>query len=592
MGGFLLYKSNHSTNLDAVETIFRKKGFSTGNSFRLSSWDLNLYAKQLVSSPNYVQRDNATGLFACGSPVYKGKSYRSTLEKLLADFVEDGIDYGALLGNYVLIFWAEGHIRILTDPLNVQHLFYNAGFNCISTSFLAVLCASEQPLAINRMAFYEKIAKGYILGPDTLVEDVYQWAPPLSRQPRDETLEIITPALNIHDARGAKNGFQDCLEQQVHCLDQYMEDADALCAEYGAELGLSSGYDSRLVFAASKALTRPLSLHTHWTEGVHDNEQAIVSQMAARRNTPLHVVCTRPMSAQTEAQFAQILEDGLYYYDGRCSHNMGAFSETYTREYKTKTLADNRVSLNGLGGEIYRNYYLTSRRHFDFRKWYYNHVFYVFTPFAFEKAKRLDAIYESILSKMEARLGLDLKGRVGLPEVRRYYSELRMPDCDGSNHNAHNQLAFFLTPFIEPKVIEVGYLATPHLGVSGRFQSALLQRVDPAVASVESHYGFPLSREPWKYKFKCAVKGYLPDSLEMGRKRMLVSKKGLGMQNLKMYKALLSCSQSLQSIDQALHDVFPEIDWHMCMRDYAQSATAIFLGSLLVTFHEYLKSGQ
>lgn len=590
MGAFFLYKNSKFLDFQAIETVFTKKGFSTPNAFRLGPYTLYLYAKQLVDTPNFFQRSQKTAVFVTGTPIYKTKPYSKTLVALLNDYLDGRIDYDALLGNYALIFWTNDHIDIITDPLNVHHLFHDSAFSCISTSFLAMLCSFGRPLSINRMAFYEKVAKGYIIGPDTLVEDIFQWAPPLSQQPKNDTIKITTPYAFGNGGPEIRDGMQGCLDQQVICLYDYMAAIDALCCEHRAELGLSSGYDSRLLYAAAKKLTKPLALHTHWTKGVHDSEQTIVRQMATLRNAPLHVAKTQPLKVQGPERLTQILEDGLYYYDGRCSHNMGAFSETYTRQYKIITLSNNRVSLNGLGGEIYRNYYTTARRKFNFKKWFYNHIFYVFTPYAFNNPERLDEIYEFILPKMESRLDLNLKGRISLSEVRRYYSELRMPDCDGSNHNAHNQLAFFLTPFIETNVIKAGYQATPYLGVAGSFQSALLSKIDPDVAAIYSHYGFPLAHEPWPYKLKCAVKGYIPDTLEMARKRMLIRKKGLGLQNLEIYKTLVSRSMSMQKNNQALYDFFPEIDWQMCMRDYAQSATAVFLGSLLKRFHPFLKN--
>jgi len=240
--------------------------------------------------------------------------------------------------------------------------------------------------------------------------------------------------------------------------------------------------------------------------------------------------------------------------------------------------------LNGLGGEIYRNYYFTSRKRFIFQDWMHNHVFYPNAELALHDKNLWNELESRILNKIGMRIDCDFRGNVDFLTMRRYYSDVRMPDCDGNNHNAHNQLAFYLTPFIEHRIIQEGYEATPYIGSSGKFQAAMLSYLDENVAGMDSHYGFPLSKEPLAHMIYSLIKGYLPSRLWIWRTNLRYRYRGLGLELLQSYLDLHHRSQRLCEIDDVLLTHFPEINWDMMMREYASKPNAIFMGEFLREF--------
>jgi len=55
------------------------------------------------------------------------------------------------------------------------------------------------------------------------------------------------------------------------------------------------------------------------------------------------------------------------------------------------------------------------------------------------------------------------------------------------------------------------YRALPHLGLDGRFEAAMISRMDPGVASIPSSYGYPFNcRAPLGHLVKCALRGLIP----------------------------------------------------------------------------------
>jgi hypothetical protein len=185
---------------------------------------------------------------------------------------------------------------------------------------------------------------------------------------------------------------------------------------------------------------------------------------------------------------------------------------------------------------------------------------------------------------MSERLGENLRGQVDLSMMRRYYSEVRQPDCEGVIPNAHNQVSFYLVPFIEPFVIREAYKATPYIGVSGRFQAQMIARLAPALAKIPSHYGFSFDNEPIGHRLYAAIRGYTPDRFWLMRNHIRIRYLDLGKYESEKYDELKNRSKLIREIEEALYDAFQEVDWRICMRHYAQRPTALFLGAFFREF--------
>lgn len=592
MGAFFLFATDtQDLALADVAEVFAKKGFAAPEIFDLGSMTLWLYRKQLVNEPNYVLYENGAALYATGTVIYKGLSYRETLQAVLQDYCRDCLDLNALLGNFALIFYVDGQVKILVDRLCAHHLFMDEAATRLSTSFLALLVSFPQPQPLNRMAFYEKIATGYIVAPDTLISTIEQITPRLQETTKNQYLTFLMYPPVQKDIELCTHGFDECVERQLANLIKVFNQIVPLARDYGADLGISGGYDSRLMFLLAQHVELPIALHTHLTANTpHEIDCEIVKKIADLRGTILRVVPTKRIVDYDEDEVAKILLDGLYYYDGRNGHNMGAFSETYTRDYKIRTLGENRLSLNGKAGEIYRNYYFTSRRRFDFRQWMRNHVYFSFAEEAIPDRMFWDSLHHFVINKMQPRLDVDLTGDIDLLTMRRYYGEIRAPDCDANINNAHNQLAFYFVPFQESAIIRAAYAATPYIGLSGKFEAAMLTRLDPEIAGMDSHYGFPLNREPLTHVIYSALRGYLPDWVWLARETFLIRYRGLRMNALADYLQLRKRSETIREIEMICQALIPAVRWDILMRDIDARATMIFVGSFLREFGNHIRA--
>jgi hypothetical protein len=582
MGAFFLYKKGSDLLLDESKKIFKRKGFTPPKIFGLGEWELWLYRKQVVGDDNFFIADDGISIFCTGTVVYRSHGYKMSLNQLIDDFRENRLDQDELIGNFCLIFWDGIKVSLLTDRLNVQHIFCNEYRTCISSSFLALLAASPHSLPINRLAAYENFTTGYIMSPDTMVEGIQQVNADLKHKFQDGVSFICKESKPL-SREFHINGFKDSIARQFTKLDSYFKSIDMLHCEYGGELGLSSGYDCRLLLALTRQLSHPIGVHTHHTLGVHDAEQRIARQLSEINGNDIISIPTQRMEEHLEESLEKILEENLYFFDGRCAYSVGAFSETYTTGYRKRTLGKNHLSLNGLGGEIFRNSYFTPQGFFSWSEWIERNILYPFSPEIVGQLKIFRKLKKHIHQKIENLLQLIIPDKVDLYTANSYYGLVRMPECAGNVNNAYGQISFFLTPFIEHRIIHEALKAVPYLGCNGRYQAAMVSQAAPDLSKVTSNYGFSFSRVPLAYILKCKLKSVIPFAILNKRDRLfLLCRKGKP--DFLFFNKFCSQSEPIQEIQMALNDFFPESDWPKAFLHYAQRRATIFIGSFLREF--------
>jgi len=589
MGAFFLYNSNKQLDLTSVSETFSRKGFAQPLRRQLGDWVLWLYRKQMVDVDNFFEADDGALILAVGTPVYRGQSYSDTLRFLLSDYQRGVLDQSQLCGSFCVLFWNGRYISALTDRLNTLHVFYDEEKTALSNSFLAMVSGSPYPRALNRLAVCEKLSTGYIMSPDTLVDGIFQaddqcyskWS-----AEKDLFVWLPHPTYSVGDLHA--HGISESVERQQTVLQGHFKLLDSINSEYHGELGLSDGFDSRLVLACSQFFTSPISAHTHATKGSHDRSKSIVEQIARTQNMSLLEIPTSKIEEHAPESISNIMTDGLYYYDGRCSHNMGAFSETYTAAYRRKVMGQNRFSLNGLGGEVYRNYYQTSQGLVPLDDWMQSKVYYYFASDAVGNSALYNAMHQHKMEKILARIGGTSAGRrVDFLWRRRYYSEVRMPDCDANNNDAHNQLAFFHTPFMDARVVIEGLRATPYIGSTGVYQAALIDRIAPALAALPSHYGYPFSNVPQRDIYLAWLKGHVPDKWLYCRNK--IKNRKLVLTGLPRFLSFLETTPCLKEIRDVLLASHTIRDFNSAMLNYAQRPTTFSVGMFLKSFHHKIR---
>jgi hypothetical protein len=205
--------------------------------------------------------------------------------------------------------------------------------------------------------------------------------------------------------------------------------------------------------------------------------------------------------------------ENLHFFDGRTSFDIGGLSSTYTTKYRAQSTEGRGFTMTGVGGEVYRNNFSIAGKKIDMQEFLRDSVFNKF----FDKAVPENAIREKIktfhLKKAENRLSTTLKGKVEMLTVRRYYSELMMPEGQGAVIDAYNQVSRCIAPFIEPNIIKEAYKGLKYFGSGGEYEGAIIHYLDPSLAHINSIYGYPFDNISLRYKVKEWVRAHISTSV-------------------------------------------------------------------------------
>jgi len=518
-----------------------------------------------------------------GTILYQGKYNNEAFNIIVNKNYE--VNWEEVNGNYLILdFNNSDNFNIILDPLRKYHVFFNDKEQILSSSFLAT-CYASKALYVDKLGFYERLMRGYNIAPDTLFSNIKQ------------LYDQKKISFNLFDNRYInKNQFikvnnrQEMLMIQKETLIKLLSNYKNIIEQKGGDLGLSGGYDSRLLLSLFNKLDfNNIQIHSHSIKNVnkHSSERKIAKILAEKTKYPFKVIEVLPFDKLEKNELEKSILDNWIYYDGRNSHNMGSLAPNYTSFYKRKIMGKKNVSINGIGGEIFRNYYVFNN---NSNTYYFvaNHLFYRFSNFFINKIIYKD-VYNNVINKINLRLDISIQKKISLREVRRYYNEIRMPDGDGNNHNAHNKFYDFLTPFIEPILINSTNGIEKYLGMSGKFEGDLIEMIDSVLASIPSNYGNTITDISLSNKLKNLYKFYAPQQLQRYRFDNWYKKSRFD--SIKNFKSkIMNKSDFVKNYWDHIENLYPNINWEAINTDFASLANANMMALTLYMLKEKINN--
>lgn len=582
MGAFFFFKSDDKLDIDAVRNVFNEKGFSAPAQFTLNDMTLWLYKKQLVDEDNYYFTENGSAIFASGTLIYKGKSYIDTLRCLIWDFERDQVDLNDIIGAFSIILLKDGKLYVLTDRSDMCHIYINREQTIVTSSFLAMIAAQTQRLSLNRMACLEQLMIGYTVAPDTIIKEISILTESMKKAHNGSSYSfIVYPESPACRNNSNCEDFNGCVHYQLKSLNDYFQQIAPLAKDYGVDIGLSGGYDSRLNLLLTSRLPAKISGHTHSSAG-HRTEQKIAEAITAKKNISLRSIHINNPTEITEEQLMANLSDSFYFYDGRTNKTMGTYNDVHTRKYRIAILDKNKLGLNGLGGELFRNHDHTYIGKINFGEWIKYYLMDLYAVSSLNK-KELRSFLEYVIFKYSEILDMRPAKYKYIDRfaTRRFYASVWFPYSAGIKSQAENQLAFFLMPFCEYTIRNKALQATPFIGVNGKFESAMMMELDREVAGIPSSYGFAFGKEPALHMIKSLFKCCMPERI----------KNGVGLARLKLSKRTdsdyvnsISAHPMLQQIIALLRDLRLPISWEDLFLSRVHFERAISTGYLLYKY--------
>ncbi len=580
MGAFMLFPQGTKLNIEKARDLMRDKGFKDPLEFELGSWMLLLYSKMTYNVPQ-CYRDGKDGIYAVGTFTYRGLSISDSLSALLKDKLEGKLELSELFGHYTLIFHIHGSIELMGDPTRIKHVFTNQHGIFFSSSLLAVAMICEK-LTVNKMAFYEKCLTGIIVSPDTIFNEILTVNHEVAMRITSQSNGIVffewpyqMESIEYHTDSRAKSAAI-----QGRFLTQYLKNWTLITGGGKVDLGLSGGYDSTLLFAALYPIFKEgLHVHTHSTGHIHDHEKKVALDITQSKDLDCRIIHTERFDSMASDPEPLLLEN-LLFFDGRTSFDMGGFSPTYTADYRKSATEMCALTFSGVGGEAFRNNFSIVGETIKSERFFKDCVF---IPY-FKTAINNDELYYKVvnfhLDKCEKNLKAKLRGRVDMLVIRRYYSEIMMPEGQGHVLDAYNTVSACVAPFLEKCILNQAYKGLPYLGNYGEYEAAIIKSLDSELARHMSSYGYPFDYIPLKNRVKNYIRARVPGSVWTWFSEYIRGKSKT-MSNITYFHGILDRCNWLEEAYARLKSNFPEIGFSDAMKGSSVMANISYIALTL-----------
>lgn len=578
MGAFFLYKSEEYIDSTASKETFSTMGFSAPKEFKLGSYILWLYRKQLVQEQNFYLAQNGSSIFVTGTIIYKGKSYSESLVSLLIDFEHNSIDSSELIGDFCVLFFTENHLTIMHDRQNNYQVFVNEKRTVISSSFLALINSHLYKVKLNKMACLEYLTTLYVIAPNTFIDGIYLLTKNFEKQINNPDYSIFAYPPNDRNQEYLDIGFSDSVDFIIKSFQKYWKSIENLIEQNGMDLGLSGGYDSRMILLMSEWSKFKITTHSHdilGNSGLNNDlktAQAIANAMGVDNNI---------ISIPQPQDFEKNLKENLFWHDGHSPTEL--FESFRTKSYRIECLGTNRLSLSGGAGEIFKNRFFQKGNRLSFNHFIRARVLTPSGSYIISKKSYRDDLIESILHKASDLL--DINGRKYINEhiTKRYYSEIYCTTWYGYKISTENQLAFYLSPFMDYNIVQDSYKVIPYIGYDRKFCTELLMRMNKDIANMQSSYGYRFSKVPLSKTLKIIFRSHLPNSMEavMGYYRTTLTKK-----SRKSFDSMYPEVKSFRDSIEVLKEADIPIKWNEIRNFPREMTLTVNLGYLLNSFSQ------
>lgn len=471
------------------------QGFAQPRESRFAGGSLYWFATPAnPGSEAQFQRIGENGDFvACvGTLFHRNRTGTQALRALWQDFtIPAAFAWDALWGNFLVVLSKAGETWAFGDPVGMVKLYHTRDRAVWSTSWLACTACADSD-EIDRIGLIDYVMSGANHGERTPLAGVRIADPALAI----EFSKLETQPLTVPGQWSDAPPFPTMAAAVDAAAAILTDRARALADGFGDQIraALSGGFDSRLIVAALRAVGGKPRLHVY---GSADDEDVRIARIAAQAvDLPLAHVdkaeLNRTMPPVSDGLF---LEQSLFF-DGLPID--GVFDRGADRATLIRQGADGCVALNGGGGEILRNFFYLHDRPFSAAQ--IVQAFYCGWPAAaIPSAADRHAYREYLVDAIERSIGAT--GQLSRTQVELAYPLFRVRYWTSRTNSIAARCGHFLTPLVDPEMVRLSQALPMHWKDCGRFEAALLARLDPALAAIPLSYGFtPADGPSWSYR--------------------------------------------------------------------------------------------
>lgn len=475
---------------DQARASLSAQGFGQPRECRFSAGSVHWFPTpgNPGSQAQFQSFDEGGGFVACvGTLFYRDRTGASALRELWRDFsTPEAFAWDTLWGNYLLVLGKGGETWAFGDPVGMVKLYHTRDRSVWSTSWLAcAACASSAE--VDRIGAIDYVLSGANHGERTALADV-RIADPARAV---ELSTLATRALTVPEQWSDGPRFETMAAAVDAAASILTARARAIGEGFDERIrtALSGGFDSRLIVASLRAAGTTPRLHVYGSAG--DDDVRVARRAAQAIGLPLEHVDKEELNRAMPPAGETLFREQSLFFDGLPID--GIFDRGADRQTMIWQNAGGCVALNGGGGEILRNFFYLHDRPFSasqiVQAFYSNWPARVIASTADRRDYR-----NYLIDSIERSLGAT--GALSRSQVELIYPLFRVRYWTSRTNSIAVRSGHFLTPLVDPAMVRLSQSLPLAWKDYGRFEAALLARLDPALAAVPLSYGFTPAQGP------------------------------------------------------------------------------------------------
>ncbi|MBS4014230.1 MAG: hypothetical protein KGZ97_10820 [Bacteroidetes bacterium] len=476
MGAFILYPTN--TDVEKAQLLFEQKGFCKPLQFSLGLFNLLLYPKIVYPQINHFAAGNDM-VICVGTFLYKGQQVLEGLQSFYYDFCEKRVDSNSVQGTFSLVLYVNGALYLTNDDENLYPVYVNHNKKIVSSSFLAI-AEQLETLSLNRLSVIENLITGCSFGFDTYFNEIkrIRWGNEVNLPQEIQYLPLSKKSVIL-----SKPNKKEAYSLQQQALAKWFNTFSSFANQHGCEVGLSSGYDSRLLLALclNHFNFNKVNVGSNH-KNPPDDDLRTARRLAQAVNKDCVEIPVVPTKDMTTEQLEHNFRMAFLFYDGQIRTNHGWSREYRTAHYRKKVLGVSGLGLSGHAGEMLRNDFNLDRFRFSYNKWILNNIIGKSGQQRIGNNHDLLQLVSYIKSKLKHIVDTNRKF-ININDVHRYYNEAWVQSGPGIRTSIENQLSYYASPFTDYNVSKTAYNLI-HFLDDARFEKRLINENCGDVAAV------------------------------------------------------------------------------------------------------------
>jgi len=513
------------------ELLRIKKGTCVGGEYADTSLKITKFDRA-NSEETLVLSDNGIFLCAAGTIIYKGLLGQKGLAALRDDLLKGSKIaslHSRLDGHFIIALYyvKEKKLKIISDHAGIINLYKYEKDDELIFSTSSMVLSRYNPTTISNSAVSQFLRTGTICDSATIYNEIRVFEPATI-----STYLLNEDIVHVDDLRYWKSPIDTIddlsFDEAVSLFSEKLMSVGQLFRKNKAINDFTGGFDSRMVLASlwSNHPEDQKALSTFVFGPPDSREVALVKQVCRNLNLQnIHVA----LPETWEDDFQNYQDTSLNISDGEeniCNYAQILFANS------CKVENGYQYSLNGLGGELYRDFWsvqeiLYDKRPANIKRLVDLRVFqYEFENSIYSDSwqQRMLSVDEMITGKYQGSIAdMDLKNSYNTLQIDNIYLRQKIRRWAGRTISSSNNIIGVVAPLVFKECLDLGMALPPKYKRNGKFDKKVIAHISKELAGQKMLNGTPC--EPISldnfYKFSPIISEFAKKGLKKISQKLL-----------------------------------------------------------------------